>query len=411
MPRMEKESRTLSLSSAFGLGALILIIGFGVGYEVSSAKVGASSLGSVGQPAGVDLDPVWRAWEVIDKKFVPSASSSIATSTADVNQERVWGMIQGLAGSLGDPYTFFLPPAENEQFSDDLSGKFEGVGMEIANRDQILTVVAPLKGTPAERAGIRSGDKILKIDDTDTRGMGTDEAVKKIRGPKGSQVTLLVAREAWTEPREIKVTRDVINVPIVTIETKGDVFVIAVASFTSNSPDLFRAALREFVESGKQKLIIDVRGNPGGYLEAAVDMASWFLPTGSAVVTEDYAGNAENIVHRSRGYNVFNDNLEIVILIDKGSASASEILAAALHHYKKGILLGTNSFGKGSVQELVNITADTSLKVTVAHWLAPSGKQIPLEGIAPDIEVKISEEEFEAGEDPQMEAALAELAK
>lgn len=408
MPRMEKDSNSIPYGSAFGIGALILIVGFGLGYQVSS-MTDAGSIGSASQPEGIDMTPVWRAWNIIDEKFVPSASSTVATSTADSNQERVWGMIQGLASSLGDPYTFFLPPAENEQFSDDLSGKFEGVGMEIANRDQMLTVVAPLKGTPAERAGIRSGDKILKIDDVDTRGMGVDAAIKIIRGPKGTQVTLTLAREGWTEPREIKVTRDVIDVPIVTTEIEGDVFIISLASFTANSPDLFRSALREFVQSGKQKLVLDLRGNPGGYLEAAVDMASWFLPTGRAVVTEDYAGNADNIVHRSRGYDVFNDNLKMVVLVDRGSASSSEILAAALQHYEIAKLVGTNTFGKGSVQELIDITEDTALKVTVAHWLAPSGKQIPLEGIVPDIEVKLEDADITAGRDPQMDAALKAL--
>ena len=409
-----KESRTLSYATAAPIAAFILVVGFTLG-----ANFGVKPVLSIGTndnaPEGVDLRPLWHAWEVIDERFVPASvatSTGVASTTAERNEQRVWGMIQGLAASLGDPYTFFLPPAENEQFGEDMSGQFEGVGMEIAVRDQVLTVVTPLKGTPAERAGLQSGDKILKVNDKDTRDLDVYGAIKLIRGPRGTDVVLTIARDGWTEPREITVTRDVINVPIVTTENREDgVFVIEVAQFTANSTDKFRDALREFVLSGKTKLVLDLRGNPGGYLDAAVDMASWFLPTGKVVVTEDYAGNTQNIVHRSSGYNIFNDNLEMVVLVDRGSASASEILADALHYYGKATLVGTPTFGKGSVQELVPITNDTALKITVARWLDPSGEQIPLTGIVPDYEVKISEEDIKAGKDPQLDKALELLNK
>lgn len=400
-------NRSISYAVAAPLAALILVSGFLMGSKFGAAPV-LSMVSSGNMPEDVDFSPVWRAWEVIDERFVPAAvATSSATTTADVNQERVWGLIQGLAGSLHDPYTFFLPPAENEQFGEDLSGQFEGVGMEIAVRDQILTIVAPLRGTPAERAGLKSGDKILKIDGKETADLDVSGAIKLIRGPKGTVVKLTIMRDGFTEPREIPVTRDVINVPIVETELREDgVFVITLSQFTSNSPSLFRNALRDFIESGSSKLILDLRGNPGGYLEAAVDMASWFLPTGKVVVTEDYAGHEDNIAHRSAGYDVFNENLEMVILVDKGSASASEILAGALKHYKVGTLVGTNTFGKGSVQELVKITPDTALKITVARWLAPNGEQIPLSGIIPDVEVKITEEDVKAEKDPQMDKAV-----
>lgn len=399
------------------IGALIaaLVIGFGTGFyterELVSRGIGGAIVSDA--PEGVDFSPVWKAWRIIDEKFVPAAVSSttpIATTTKDKNDERVWGMIAGLAGSLEDPYTFFLPPQENEQFAQDMSGAFEGVGMEIAVKDEVLTVVSPLKNTPAERAGIKSGDKVLKIDGKDTKGLDTNEAVKRIRGPKGTQVILTIEREGWTGAREIEVTRDVISVPIVETVVKGDVFVISVATFTANAPELFRAALREFVLSGKQKLVLDLRGNPGGYLEAAVDMASWFLPTGKVVVSEDYDGHAPTVVHRSLGYDVFNKNLKMVILVNKGSASASEILADALRHYGIATLVGTNTFGKGSVQELIDISPGTSLKITVARWLGPDGEQIPLEGIVPEVIVEVKEEDVKDGKDPQMEAALKQLA-
>ncbi len=411
------EKRGISVTYAVLAGVLIAAAAFGGGFLLGAKDAGRPSIAGLslnaGPPPDVDFSPVWKAWAVINEKFVPvSVASSTpvvasSTSSSNDNQKRVWGMIEGLAASLDDPYTFFLPPSENEQFASDMSGSFEGVGMEIAVKDKVLTVVSPLKGTPAERAGIKSGDFVLKIDGVTTEGMDVAEAVKKIRGPKGTVVTFMVLREGWTESREIKVTREVISVPVVTTTARPDgVYVIEVATFTSSSPDLFRNALREFVKSGDTKLVLDLRGNPGGYLGAAVDMASWFLPLGKIIVTEDYAGHAANIVHRSLGYNVFNSNLKMVILVDRGSASASEILADALHAHGIAKLVGTNTFGKGSVQELVEITPETALKITVARWLAPDGVHIPQEGITPDVEVKVSEEEIKAGKDPQMDKAV-----
>src|SRR3989344_446835 len=405
--------KMLSTNALIAIAAVAAAVIFLLGLYVGGKRVesGESAiLGTVEAPTNVDFSPVWKAWRVIDEKFVPAAiatSTRLATSTEEANEQRVWGMIQGLAESLRDPYTFFLPPVENTIFAEDIKGAFEGVGMEIAVRDQVLTVVTPLRGAPAEKAGIKSGDRILKIDEVQTRGMDISEAVSHIRGKKGTQVRLLIAREGWGEPREIRVTRDVINVPsIITTKRDDGVFVIELRSFTANSPELFRAALREFLESGQQRLILDVRRNPGGYLEAAVDMASWFLPSGRTVVVEDYAGNADNIVHRSRGYDIFNENLRMVVLVDKGSASASEILAGALQHWGVAKMVGDNTFGKGSVQELVEITSETSLKITVARWVGPDGNPIPLDGLAPDIAIKLTEEDAKAGKDPQMDKAV-----
>lgn len=406
----------IAAASAFGLGLL-----FGsqqVGAQGLPAGVGSAFLGAQ-PPEDVDLTPLWRAWGVIEEQYV---ATSVATDTEPVTeQDKVWGMIQGLAASLGDPYTVFLPPTEAEIFQDDISGSFEGVGMEIAIRDNILTVVSPLRGTPAFRAGIQSGDRIIEIDGESTQSMGIDEAVQRIRGPRGTEVVLTIAREGENQPIEIPVVRDVINIP--TLETSArsiatgaeqqgsvagpeDAYVIELLNFSAPSPALFRQSLRGFIESGSDSLILDLRGNPGGYLQAAVDIASWFLPSGRVVVTEDYGGNTDSIVHRSRGYNVFNENLKMVILVDRGSASASEILAAALKHYGIAQLVGTRTFGKGSVQELVDITPNSALKITVARWVTPDGEPISHDGIEPDVEVRVTEEDIQAGRDPQMEAAL-----
>jgi carboxyl-terminal processing protease len=412
---MRKEY-SFSIATTIIIAAAAMAVGLVLGSIVARAGGIRAALTDATQPAGVDFTPVWKAWHIIDDRFVPAAVASstpfAATSTPESDERRVYGMISGLADSLDDPYTFFLPPTENEQFVEGMSGLFEGVGMEIDIKAGVLTVVSPIKGAPASRAGIKANDRILKIDGESTQGVSVTDAVKRIRGPKGTQVTLTISRDAWSTPREIKVTREIINIPTVTTEQKpGGIFVISVTTFAANSSDHFRNALREFVLSGDTKLILDLRGNPGGYLDSAVEMASWFLPSGAIVVTEDYAGNAHNIVHRSNGYDIFNDNLEMVTLVDKGSASASEILAGALHDHGITKLLGTNTFGKGSVQELIDITPGTALKLTVAHWLSPDGSHIPLTGIVPDVVVEVTDKDIEAGKDPQMEAAVKALSQ
>jgi carboxyl-terminal processing protease len=310
--------------------------------------------------------------------------------------------------SINDPYTVFFPPAEATSFESEIEGNFEGVGMEMGIKSGVLTVITPLKNSPAEKAGIRPGDKVIQIEGKITTDYSIDQAVKLIRGKKGTTVTLLVVREGVEKPIEVKIVRDVINLP--TIDTKLDpktnIFTIKLYTFSAQSASLFRNALREFVESKSNKLILDLRGNPGGFLDAAVDMASWFLPPGKTVVMEDYGNGKTQVVERSRGYNIFNENLRMVILIDGGSASASEILAGALSEYGKAKLVGTKSFGKGSVQEYIKLNSETALKVTVARWLTPNGKSISEGGLTPDVEVKVTPEDITAGRDPQMDKAI-----
>jgi carboxyl-terminal processing protease len=379
-------------------------VGFFVGSEDNnkiSSAIPISTDGSL--PADIiDFSPLWKAWNVINEKFVP------ATTTATVTDEdKLYGTIQGLALSLGDPYTVFFPPEDAEIFASDIRGNFEGVGMEIGIRDKVLTVIAPLKGNPAERAGIMTGDKVLKIDGVSTDGMTIDKAVKLIRGEGGTKVSLTIFREGEDELLNIDIIRGTIQIPTIDTKLRDDgVFVIKLHNFSAISTNLFRDALREFVISGTDKMILDLRGNPGGFLEAAIDMASWFLPTGKVVVTEDFGENGSPRIHRSKGYNIFTDKLKMVILMNQGSASASEILAGALSQHGKAKLVGARSFGKGSVQELVDITPDTSLKVTVARWLTPNGSSISDGGLAPDIEVEFTKEDLEADRDPQFEKAV-----
>ncbi len=389
---------------------VIFLIAFSVGYfvggnEYAGGKQTANIINKTeGKPEEIDFAPFWKAWNVINEKYVPTNGTS---TTPVEDQVKVYGAIEGMVKSLGDPYTTFFPPEESKEFSQAISGQIEGVGMEVDVKDGVLTVISPVKGTPAYNAGVKPGDQVLKIDDLSTSGLTTEEAVKHIRGQKGTAVKLTMLRAGEKEPRVLNIIRDVINIPTVDTETRGDVFIIRLYSFSATSPNLFREALRDFVQSGKFKLVIDLRGNPGGYLEAAQDMASWFLPTGKVIVSEDFRDEKDKQVFRSKGYNIFNENLKLAILIDGGSASASEILAGALHDHGVATLVGAKSFGKGSVQELVDITDDTSLKVTIAKWLTPNGISISHNGLTPDVAVKLDEKKYlEDKTDTQLNKAI-----
>ena len=401
----------------------IFVSGLYLGFKIDSERVNPpeSLINTEADISSeVDFAPFWKAWQVLDEKFVPTkVSTSTASAATSTAQDKVWGAIGGLTSSLGDPYTVFFPPEESKSFEAEISGNFEGVGMEIGIKDEAVTVVAPLKGNPAQKAGILAGDKIISIDGQSAMNMSVDKAVKLIRGKVGTKVKIIIAREGKKEPLEFILTREVINIPTVDTEIRDGkifggkmtdgVFIIKLYNFYSASPNLFREALREFIESDSDKLILDLRGNPGGYLEAAVDMASWFMPLGKIVVSEDFGKNAPPQVYRSKGYDIFNSNLKMVALVDGGSASASEILAGALKEHGIAKLVGTKTFGKGSVQEVVKITPETSLKVTIARWLTPLGNSISENGLIPDFEVKLTQEEFSKGKDAQTDKAIEVL--
>lgn len=347
-----------------------------------------------------DFSPFWKAWNVINEKFVDSGKVT--------DQEKVWGAISGLADSLNDPYTVFMPPEEAKEFESEIRGNFEGVGMEIGIKEGVLTVIAPIKGSPAEKAGVKKGDKILKIGDSVTSTLTVDEAVRLIRGPKGTSVVFTIMRGGKVEPLVIiTVLRDVITIPTIDTELRSDgIYVITLHNFSAVSSKLFDQAMQSFLKSQSAKLVLDLRGNPGGYLDASVDMASWFLPKGKVVVREDFGGNREENAYRSTGNTKIPSNLQMIVLIDDGSASASEILAGALQEYGIAKLVGTKTFGKGSVQELVKITPETNLKVTIARWLTPNRKSISEGGLTPDVEVKMTEDDAKNERDPQMEKAV-----
>lgn len=395
----EKKTRFLFAGTAF----IAVVFGFGVyvGSSHTTSFAGANTVSTL-PPENVDFGPLYAAWRLLEENYNPATTTASTTA-----EERVWGATEGLTKSYGDPHTSFLPPEDKEIFESSVRGDFEGVGMEISIRDEVLTVVSPIQGTPAWNAGIQSGDKIIAIDGETTADMTIEEAVKRIRGEKGTAVEFTIVRNDVATPLEIEVVRDTIQLPTVDTTARPDgVFVLELYSFNAFAPQRFRDAIAEFAEARTDKMIIDLRGNPGGFLEVAVDIASWFLPAGKVIVTEDYGDATKNNVHRSRGYDVFNDELKLVILLDKGSASASEILAGALREHGIATIIGETSFGKGSVQQVFDVTEDSSIKITVAHWLTPEGNSISAGGVDPDIEVPMTLEDREAGRDPQLDRAV-----
>jgi len=390
-----------SLSLALVIG--IFVGGFFFGSKSTTTPFSNGSA-EVSALTAADLKPFWKTWSIIDEKFVAATSSEPTTDT-----DRVYGAIEGMVNALNDPYTVFLPPQDNESFSETIRGNFQGVGMEVGKKNGFLVVIAPLKDTPAEAAGIKPGDVIARIEDKSTVDMSVDEAIDLIRGEKGTSVNLTLVREGEDTPITVSVVRDTIAIPTIDYEERSDgIFIISLYSFTSNVEVEFRKAIRAFIASDSNQLVLDLRGNPGGYLDAAVDIASWFLPKNKVIVREDFGSNKEEKVFTANSANagMFNENLKMVVLVDEGSASASEIVAGALQEHGVATVVGRTTYGKGSVQELIKITNDTSLKVTIARWLTPNGVSISDGGLTPDVDVLITKDDAEAGIDTQFNKAI-----
>lgn len=371
---------------------------FYLGWWVGSSK---TSIGdqrvvnvSLGKPKDIDFSIYWEAWSQLKSKtiFQPDAQKMIDSS------------IVGMAASLGDPYTTYFNKAENQRFREDISGEFSGIGVEIIQKDNLPTVVAPLSDTPAEKAGLKPKDVIIKVDGTDTTTIGFNETINRIRGEKGTEVTLTITREGVENPIDIKIIRDTIVVKSVQSETKNSggkrILVIKVRQFGDDTGSLFAQVVSDAQKSRPDGIIVDLRNNPGGYLETAIDVSSYFLEGGVVVLekgkddkTKEYKTTKQHLLK----------GIPTAVLINSGSASASEIFAGALQDRGAAKLIGEQSFGKGSVQELVELSDKSALKVTVAHWLTPSGRLIDKEGIKPDIAIKNEEN---SDQDKQLDRAI-----
>jgi len=399
---------------------------FGSGYQTgkyasTKALTGSSEsfltavAGNKSNPSNVDFTLFWDVWNKLQEKYVDKKKIS--------PQKMVYGAIKGMVASVEDPYTFFLSPDENKEAKNDLGGKFQGIGAQLGLKDNRIVVIAPLKSSPAEKAGIKSGDYINKVDDASTKAWTLNQAVYKIRGEKGTKVKLTLERNH--KEYTVSIVRDEIHVSSVDLSTEvkkdcsqscGKVARLKLNQFGDNTNDEWDKAVAQIQQdyaSGKIKgMVLDLRDNPGGYLDSAVYTASEFLPMNKLVVKQ------ESTTSESKSYYVFRDgklkDIPLVVLINKGSASASEILSGALRDYKRAKLIGEKSFGKGSVQEALDLKNGAGLHVTVAKWILPNGDWINGKGIEPDVKVQ---NELKDGEtlsrdtDAQLDAAVQELVK
>jgi len=391
---------------------LLIAAGFGSGFYFGKLQIPPSPIEGVinqelGKPEGVDFSLFWDAWRKLDEQFVNHQKLDF--------QKMIYGAISGMVKSFDDPYTVFFNPEQGKKFVEDVKGSFEGIGAEIGQRKGQLLIIAPLEGTPAQKAGLRPGDKIIKINEKITTDLTVDEAVNLIRGPKGTDVTLTIFRDEWVESKDITITRATIEVPslkwellVSTGEAGGkdsDIVHIKLYHFSEKASSDFKKAAAEILKSQAKKIILDLRGNPGGYLEISQDIASWFLEKGQIVAIEDFGLKSEKEEFRANGNAKFLE-WPLVILINQGSASASEILAGALRDNRGVKLIGEKTFGKGSVQELAELKGGSSLKITVAKWLTPKGVSINEQGLEPDIKIEMTEKDFEEGKDSQLDKAV-----
>jgi len=357
-------------------------------------------------PKEVDFSLFWKVWDILNQDYLFQPLDA---------QDLVYGAISGLVGAAGDPFTAFLPPQQNEVMSMHLNGRYEGVGAELAVRDGNLVIVSPLDGSPAKAAGALPGDLVLKIDDDSVTGMTLTEAVARIRGPAGETVTLTL-RRGEGEPFSLAIVREEIALKSVSwrrLEDAPEVAYLRISRFGEPTVGEWSEAVAALGKEGglPKGVILDLRGNPGGYLESSVSVASEFLDPGSLVVSEEFGdGSSRKLLSQGGGQL---RNLPVVVLIDKGSASSSEILALALKDNLGAVLVGETSFGKGTVQEAKDFTDGSGLHVTAAKWLSPQGSWVHEKGITPDVEVLIDSEVEggvqEEGGDPQLEKAVEVL--
>lgn len=316
-----------------------------------------------------------------------------------------YGSIYGMVAALGDPHTTFMDPDSFQEFQSDLKGEFSGIGAEIGRKNNMIMIIAALPGTPAEKAGLKSGDRILAVDKKDVVDLSADQVVSFIRGEKGTKVTLSILSKGENTAKDVTITRDKISVPSVSYQKENDIAVIKITSFNDDTSKVFENTARKILNDSPKGLIIDLRGNPGGYLDKAVDLAGYWLEPGQVVVREEFADKSRNLEHKAAG-SISLRKFKTVVLVNEGSASASEILAGALQDYNIAQLVGQKTYGKGSVQQLIDLRSDSALKITVAKWLTPMGTSIEPDGITPDELVELTIDDYNNDQDPQMDKAI-----
>lgn len=364
--------------------------------------IGALVNQNLGQPQTIDFSLFWEVWNKLNEKYVDPSKLD--------QKILLGGAIHGMVNSIGDPYTVFLEPKISQKFQEEISGSFGGVGIEIGMRDGAVMVIAPLKNTPAYKAGVKAGSKILKVDGKTTADLPLDEVVGMIRGKRGTKVVLTLSDNG--DAHDVELVRDTIRIPSIEWDLlDGKIAYMRVYTFNQNIDSDFEKTAKEIIKSPASKLIVDLRNNPGGLLDSAINLSGWFLEEGQVAVMEEFRdGTREEF--RSKGSGALKV-YPTAVIINGGSASASEILAGAIHDNRNVQLIGEKTFGKGSVQGLENFRNGSSLKITIAKWLTPKGRSITDLGIEPDVEVKMPEKPEEGeievgkpGKDPQLDKAI-----
>jgi len=402
------------ISSKRYILTILALLVFSVGTFFSGLRLGSKGYTYSGgdykiinqnnYPKDVDYSLLWQTLDIVNQKYIDKP----------IDQQKVlYGAVAGAVAALGDPYTSFFDPKQYSDFKTELSGTFDGIGAEVGMKDGNIVVVAPLDDTPAKKAGILSGDIILKVDSKETTGMTLDEVVSKIRGPRGTQVELSIYRPETKKQLDFKIIRAKIEITSVKTEYKEvdgkKIAVINIQRFGDDTNELFRAAALKAVADNVSGIVLDLRDDPGGYLDGAVNISSYWLDKGKTVVTEAHS-NGTVQKYTASGNNVLS-KIKTVILANGGSASASEIVSGALRDQGYAKIVGLKTFGKGSVQELIGLPQNTAVKVTVAKWLTPNGININKNGLEPDIKVEMSIEDATNNKDPQMDKALELLTK
>lgn len=345
----------------------------------------------------VDFSLFWKVWKLVKEKHIDSNKLDA--------QKMVYGAINGMLKATGDPYTDFFNPQESKDFSQNIKGSFEGIGAELGVKDKILTVITPLDNSPAKKAGLKEGDKIIKVNDKIITDLSIDKAVSLIRGKRGTTVKLTILRKGEQKTKDISIVRDVIKLKSVILKFKKDnIAYIRITEFSENTDKEFDDAMNKIITRGSKGIILDLRNDPGGLLDKAVAVANRMIPPGKVVVSEEDSSNKKENIYTHGGDKL--SALPAVVLINGGSASAAEILAGALRDDRGITLVGNKSFGKGSVQQLMDLPGGSSIKITIAKWLTPNGNYIMKKGIEPDIKIKITDDDYKKKRDPQLDKAL-----
>jgi carboxyl-terminal processing protease len=381
------------------LATLVLVLSFGIfigRYLIPAGEFRYSPLQFVAVEEGerrLVFPTFWEAWDKLHSNFIN-----------EVDDETLfYGAVAGMVRGAGDPYTVFSPPEETKQFEETIQGNFSGVGIEIGIRQGLVTVIAPLDGSPAAQAGIREGDIILAVDgESITQEMTIDEVVRLIRGEQGVEVALQVVHQGSSEPTDIAIVRDTIEIESVRLSIEDAIAHIRITNFNGDTSQKFTTAARQAAREHARGILLDLRNNPGGFLDAAVEISSEFLDRGQLVVLEKGRTNKD---YPATG-NPTLAGIPVVIIVNGGSASASEIVAGALHDQLDAPIVGTKTFGKGSVQEFLKLADGSSMRVTVSKWFTPSGRSINEEGIEPTVE---AEQNRESEEDEPLNRAREEL--